>query len=100
VISGARSKKIALDLVISETTVKLHRSNMMRKMHAKSITNLFSAWDRATILADVASGEEEIQQCLKRLDVLALDRLQFGLSEVDRLQAYGNLRHDPLLPFC
>ncbi len=44
VVSGAMNKQIAFDLGISEITVKLHRSNMMKKMNARSITHLFSAW--------------------------------------------------------
>ncbi|BCH28783.1 DNA-binding response regulator [Mesorhizobium sp. L-8-10] len=44
VVSGAMNKQIALDLGISEITVKLHRSNMMKKMNATSITHLFNVW--------------------------------------------------------
>ncbi|MCA1403957.1 response regulator transcription factor [Ensifer sp. IC3342] len=44
VIGGALNKQIAFELGISEITVKLHRSNMMKKMHANSITQLFTAW--------------------------------------------------------
>jgi FixJ family two-component response regulator len=60
VITGAVNKKIALDLGISEITVKLHRSNMMRKMGASSITQLYSVWQslptdiRALPIEDVA----------------------------------------------
>jgi FixJ family two-component response regulator len=44
VVSGAMNKQIASDLGISEITVKLHRSNMMKKMNARSISHLFSIW--------------------------------------------------------
>jgi FixJ family two-component response regulator len=44
VVSGAMNKQIAFDLGISEITVKLHRSNMMKKMNARSLTHLLSAW--------------------------------------------------------
>ncbi|MER9445223.1 response regulator transcription factor [Mesorhizobium sp. M0340] len=44
VIAGAMNKQIAFDLGISEITVKLHRSNMMKKMQARSITQLYSVW--------------------------------------------------------
>ena len=44
VVGGAMNKQIAFDLGISEITVKLHRSNMMKKMNARSITHLFIAW--------------------------------------------------------
>ncbi|MGX5830153.1 response regulator transcription factor [Mesorhizobium sp. 43Arga] len=42
VISGAMNKQIAFDLGISEITVKLHRSNMMKKMDARSVSHLFN----------------------------------------------------------
>jgi len=44
VVSGAMNKQIAFDLGISEITVKLHRSNMMKKMNARSLTHLLNAW--------------------------------------------------------
>ncbi|MGX9574713.1 response regulator transcription factor [Mesorhizobium sp. f-mel] len=44
VVSGAINKQIASDLGISEITVKLHRSNMMKKMNARSISHLFNVW--------------------------------------------------------
>ena len=44
VVSGAMNKQIAFDLGISEITVKLHRSNMMKKMNARSISHLFNVW--------------------------------------------------------
>ena len=51
VVGGAMNKQIAFDLGISEITVKLHRSNMMKKMQARSIAHLFSAWQ--TLPADI-----------------------------------------------
>ncbi|KWV58498.1 LuxR family transcriptional regulator [Rhizobium altiplani] len=42
VVSGAMNKQIAFDLGISEITVKLHRSNMMKKMNARSVSHLFN----------------------------------------------------------
>lgn len=44
VVAGAMNKQIAFDLEITEVTVKLHRSSMMRKMRATSITHLLAAW--------------------------------------------------------
>lgn len=44
VVSGAMNKQIASELGISEITVKLHRSNMMKKMNARSISHLFNIW--------------------------------------------------------
>lgn len=42
---GRLNKQIAYDLGISEITVKLHRSNVMRKMEAASIGELIRAWE-------------------------------------------------------
>ncbi|AGA08957.1 response regulator transcription factor [Sinorhizobium meliloti] len=44
VVTGAMNKQIASELGISEITVKLHRSNMMKKMNARSVSHLFNAW--------------------------------------------------------
>jgi FixJ family two-component response regulator len=40
VVSGLMNKQIAFELGISEIMVKLHRGRMMRKMRAKSLTDL------------------------------------------------------------
>jgi FixJ family two-component response regulator len=40
VITGCPNKQIAADLKLSEMTVKIHRSQMMRKMKAKSLVDL------------------------------------------------------------
>ncbi len=45
VAHGRLNKQIAFDLSISEVTVKLHRSNVMRKMEASSIGELIRAWE-------------------------------------------------------
>lgn len=45
VANGRLNKQIAFDLGISEVTVKLHRSNVMRKMHAVSVGGLIRAWE-------------------------------------------------------
>lgn len=44
VLSGALNKQIAFNLGITEITVKLHRSNMMKKLNAGSISQLFVVW--------------------------------------------------------
>lgn len=44
VAKGRLNKQIAFDLGISEVTVKLHRSNAMRKMEFRSISALMRAW--------------------------------------------------------
>ena len=40
VVSGLLNKQIAFDLGISETTIKVHRSQVMRKMAANSLADL------------------------------------------------------------
>ena len=40
VVRGRLSKQIAFDIGISEVTVKVHRSNLMRKMRAASLPEL------------------------------------------------------------
>ena len=45
VARGRGNKQIAFDLGISEVTVKLHRSNLMRKMQAGSIGELIRIWE-------------------------------------------------------
>ncbi|TGX55739.1 response regulator transcription factor [Sphingomonas gei] len=42
---GRLNKQIAFELGISEVTVKLHRSNVMRKMEAGSVGELIRAWE-------------------------------------------------------
>ncbi|MFS8113830.1 response regulator transcription factor [Rhizobium jaguaris] len=45
VAHGRLNKQIAFELGISEITVKLHRSNMMRKMRTISVGELIRAWE-------------------------------------------------------
>jgi len=42
---GRLNKQIAYDLDLSEVTVKLHRSNAMRKMELKSVGELVRVWE-------------------------------------------------------
>ncbi len=44
VVQGALNKQIAYDLGITEVTVKLHRSSLMKKMRAPFVTHLVRAW--------------------------------------------------------
>jgi FixJ family two-component response regulator len=66
VIAGAVNKKIAFDLSISEITVKLHRSNMMKKMGASTITQLYGVWQslpsdiRALPIEDVVAVSRRV----------------------------------------
>jgi FixJ family two-component response regulator len=45
VAQGRLNKQVAFDLRISEVTVKLHRSSVMKKMEVNSIGELIRAWD-------------------------------------------------------
>ena len=40
VTGGLRNRQVAAQIGITETTVKIHRGNVMRKMHAKSLAEL------------------------------------------------------------
>lgn len=55
VVAGSMNKQIAFELEITEVTVKLHRSSMMRKMHATSIAHLLGAWQ--ALPASIRTGE-------------------------------------------
>lgn len=54
VARGRLNKQIAFDLGISEVTVKLHRSNAMRKMAVGSVGALVRLWE--TLPADLRQG--------------------------------------------
>lgn len=54
VARGRLNKQIAFDLGISQITVKLHRSNVMRKMQAGSVGELIRAWEM--LPAEVREG--------------------------------------------
>ncbi|MDM0001091.1 response regulator transcription factor [Variovorax sp. J22P240] len=50
VVQGRLNKQIAGDLGVTETTVKVHRSNMMRKVGAASLPELCRMADRLNLL--------------------------------------------------
>jgi FixJ family two-component response regulator len=49
VISGLLNKQVAAELEITEFTVKVHRGNVMRKMHAESLADLVRMADKLGI---------------------------------------------------
>jgi FixJ family two-component response regulator len=51
VVTGRLNKQIAGDLGLSEITVKVHRGNLMRKMHARSLAELVRMADKLGISA-------------------------------------------------
>jgi FixJ family two-component response regulator len=55
VVKGSLNKQIAFELQISEVTVKLHRSSMMKKMNAHSTAQLFGAWQ--SLPAEIRTSE-------------------------------------------
>jgi FixJ family two-component response regulator len=55
VADGRLNKQIAFDLGISEVTVKMHRSNAMRKMALKSLGDLVRMWE--TLPASMRAGQ-------------------------------------------
>ena len=50
VVQGRLNKQIAGDMDITETTVKVHRSNMMRKIEAASLPELCRMADKLDLL--------------------------------------------------
>ena len=46
VTTGRLNKQIANDIGVSESTVKVHRTNLMRKMKARSLPELSRMADR------------------------------------------------------
>jgi FixJ family two-component response regulator len=52
VVRGRLSKQIAADCGISETTVKVHRSNLSRKMKARSLSELTRMADRLKLVQE------------------------------------------------
>lgn len=52
VVRGRLSKQIANDIGISEPTVKVHRSNLMRKMNVRSLPELGRMADKLNLLSE------------------------------------------------
>ena len=52
VVRGSLSKQIARELGISETTIKVHRSNLTRKMKARSLSELTRMADKLELVQD------------------------------------------------
>lgn len=80
---GRLNKQIAFDLGISEITVKLHRSNVMRKMGAVSIGELIRAWESLPAPMRAAGATVERLDMLVSsidLDVSAGQRRANGLA--------------------
>ena len=51
VVTGRLNKQIAYDIGISEITVKVHRGQVMRKMHAASLPDLARMADKLDLTA-------------------------------------------------
>ncbi|KJC60324.1 LuxR family transcriptional regulator [Bradyrhizobium sp. LTSPM299] len=55
VVNGKLNKQIAYELGISEITVKLHRSNAMKKMGTSSVAHLVRVWE--TLPSEMRTAE-------------------------------------------
>lgn len=60
VANGRLNKQIAFDLGISEVTVKMHRSNAMRKMAARSLGDFVRIWE--TLPDSVRASQKQRQE--------------------------------------
>lgn len=56
VVEGRLNKQIASDMGVTETTVKVHRSNMMRKIKAPSLAELCRMVERLKPLSEVSKS--------------------------------------------
>jgi FixJ family two-component response regulator len=56
VVTGKMNKQIAYDIGISEITVKVHRGQVMRKMHASSLTELTRMADKLKLTREQAQS--------------------------------------------
>jgi FixJ family two-component response regulator len=56
VVTGRANKQVAADLEVSEMTVKIHRSQVMRKMRAKSLIELVRMADKLGISTGTSPG--------------------------------------------
>jgi FixJ family two-component response regulator len=52
IVQGRLSKQIAFDIGISEATVKVHRSNLMRKMNTRSLVELGRMADQLKLTSE------------------------------------------------
>jgi FixJ family two-component response regulator len=52
VVRGRLSKQIAGDIGIPEPTVKVHRSNLMRKMNVRSLPELGRMADKLKLVSE------------------------------------------------
>ena len=55
VVTGRLNKQIAADLAVSEMTVKIHRSQVLQKMRAKSLIELVRMADKLGISTGTSS---------------------------------------------
>lgn len=56
VAQGRLNKQIAVDVGITESTVKVHRGNMMRKLGATSLPELLRMADKLNLMPEKAAG--------------------------------------------
>ena len=57
VVTGRRNKQIAHEIAASETTVKVHRTNLMRKMRASSLADLIAMAGKLGLAEESAAAK-------------------------------------------
>jgi len=58
VVTGRPNKQIAAQLAMSEMTVKVHRSQVTRKMQASSVIELAQMADRLGLSSEASGGSK------------------------------------------
>jgi FixJ family two-component response regulator len=66
VAEGRLNKQIAGELGITETTVKVHRSNMMRKINAASLVELCRLVDKLRLLSESSDEPHKLERQTNR----------------------------------
>jgi hypothetical protein len=63
VVSGLLNKQIAVELGLSEITIKVHRAKVMQKMQAKSLAELVRMAERLdSIFSQVTAGAPPLKE--------------------------------------
>ena len=78
VVAGWRNKQIAGKIQTSEATVKVHRTNLMRKMQASSLADLIVMGERLRPPAQELERPQRKQGALNQ----GLDSLRFFLAHL------------------
>ena len=63
VVDGLMSKQIAARIELSEITVKVHRSHLMRKMGAKTVAELVRMADKLKLSRPKSKAPQPVKEC-------------------------------------